>query len=127
MQVILELFLAFGLASAAPKAPVTMSCSDQAQSIELSAKTDTHRAGVWDLRVKSGDKSRLVKKSDLTRVRSNASDFYLLFTVQSKGGPEELELDTHYSNGGGERLQSTGYLINKTEKSDRLSVTCKFK
>jgi hypothetical protein len=128
MQVILKLFLAFGLAPVAALAQGGVSCMDQDQTVEMSAKTDKHNAGVWDLRIKSGEKSRLVKKDDIARVRSNDSDFYLLFTVQSKTGPEELELDTHYVKGsGGDRKLSNGWLTNRTQKSERLPVTCKFK
>jgi hypothetical protein len=118
-----------GLGLGAPLASAhagSVSCSDNEHTVELSAKLGKNNAGASDIRIKSGDKTRLVKKSDVTRMRTNDKDFYMLFSVQTKNGAEELELDTHYSKAGKDKKSSAGYLTNKTEKSERLPVSCKF-
>jgi hypothetical protein len=125
----LDFIFIIGLGLAAPSAFAhagTMSCYDDGRTVEVSAKVGKNNGGANDVRIKSGDKTRVVKKQDISRMRTNEADFYMLFTVQTKTGPEELELDTHYTKKGGERKASAGYLTNKTEKSERLPVVCKF-
>jgi hypothetical protein len=104
----------------------TVSCYDNEHTVEMSAKLGKNHGGAFDIRIKSGEKTRLVKKEDVSRMRANGVDFYMVFTVQTKSGPEELELDTHYTKAGGDHKSSAGYLTNKTEKSERLPVICKF-
>jgi hypothetical protein len=115
-----------GLAAPAFAHAGSVTCTDTEQTVELSAKLGKNNAGASDIHIKSGDKTRTVKKEDLTRMRTNNTDFYLLFTVQTKNGAEELELDTHYTKAGGNKKSSAGFLTNKTEKSERLPVICKF-
>jgi hypothetical protein len=101
-------------------------CYDNEHTVEMSAKLNK-KNGPYDVRIHSNGRNRLVTKNDITRTRITDVDFYMLFIVQTKNGPEELELDTHYAKSGGDHTTSVGHLTNKTQKSDRLPVTCKFK
>jgi hypothetical protein len=128
MHAILKLFLAFGLASGAGFAAASgrVSCKDDQGTVEFTARTDKHNAVLTDLRIQSAGKTRIIAKTDIIRIRSNAVDFYLLLKVQSKTGPQDLELDTKYVKSNAERSLSKGTFLNKTESSDKLPVTCKF-
>jgi len=131
MHAILKLFLAFGLApgaafAAGSAAQGKMSCRDDEGTVELWARTDKHNAILTDLKIQSAGKTKALAKTDIVHIRSNADDFYLLLKVQAKTGPQELELDTKYVKNGADRSLSKGTLLNKTESSDKLPVTCKF-
>lgn len=117
------LLLSLGLAPAFALGEV-VKCVDSGHSVELTAKLAKHRAGVSDIRIKSGDKTKTVKKEDVTRIRSTASEFYMLFKVQTKNGREELELETHFAKGA--TKSSAGSLTNKSENSEKVLVSCTF-
>ncbi|MGZ3722158.1 MAG: hypothetical protein ACXVA9_04455 [Bdellovibrionales bacterium] len=124
MRFVFVFILAVRLAPAWAEKPGGVGCYDNEHTVELSAKLVKNNSDAYDLRIQSNEKARPVKKSDISRMRSNSVDFYILFTVQTKSGPEELELDTHFA---GDHKTSVGFLTNKTQKSERLPVTCKFK
>lgn len=123
MRFVLNLILGLGLAPALAHG-VTMICFDNDHTVDLSVKLNKNRGEPRDIRLRSGEKARQVNREDVKRVRSNASDFFMVFHVQTKNGREELELDTHFKKG--EHKASAGFLTNKTEKSERLPVTCNF-
>lgn len=117
------MILSLGLAPAFALSE-TVKCVDNEHSVELTANLAKHRAGISNIRIKSGGKTKTVKKEDVTRIRTTASEFYILFKVQTKKGREELELETKFAKGAAK--SSTGSLTNKSENSEKVPVSCTF-
>ena len=126
MRLIFIFILALSPKSGSAEKSGGVSCYDNEHTVEMSAKLEKNNSAAYDIRIQNSEKTRLVKREDVSRMRTNDVDFFMLFVVQTSGGPEELELDTHYSKTDGDKKSSQGFLTNKTQKSERLPVTCKF-
>jgi len=105
-------------------------CTDPEKSVEVTGSFSKSGKNpvLASLVLKSGGKTKPITTKDISRFVHNDLDFYILFKVESKTGPQELELNTRFVKNprGNPGRASAGYLTNKSQGNERVPVTCRF-
>lgn len=112
--------------SAMAALPQQILCADAGKRVVLHITPSAKGNSIEKLLISNEGKNRSVKKTDVLRFSRTEREFIVIFRVETRLGPHELELNTKFVNHPKiKRRFSSGSLINRTS-NDKLEVSCQF-